>query len=103
MAHVRPLRVNLPTRGLRQSFTQVLQTEVEKPLTIRFTAANTRTGGFFRQVFGCVVALAALWAVREGDDPVLVVMPADHDIADGAAFRDAVARAARRVGQQQTH
>jgi mannose-1-phosphate guanylyltransferase/mannose-6-phosphate isomerase len=39
------------------------------------------------------LALAALWAVREGDDPVLVVMPADHDIADGAAFRDAVTRA----------
>jgi type II secretory pathway pseudopilin PulG len=63
VAHVRPLRVNLPTRGLRQSFTQVLQTEVEKPLTIRFTAANTRTGGLFRQAFGCVLALAALWAV----------------------------------------
>lgn len=41
------------------------------------------------------LALAALWAVREGDDPVLVVMPADHDIADGAAFRDAVARAVK--------
>ena len=39
------------------------------------------------------LALAALWAVREGDDPVLVVMPADHDIADGVAFRNAVARA----------
>jgi mannose-1-phosphate guanylyltransferase/mannose-6-phosphate isomerase len=39
------------------------------------------------------LALAALWAVRDGEDPVLVVMPADHDIADGAAFRDAVARA----------
>ncbi|MBU1363474.1 MAG: mannose-1-phosphate guanylyltransferase/mannose-6-phosphate isomerase [Gammaproteobacteria bacterium] len=39
------------------------------------------------------LALAALWAVRDGEDPVLVVMPADHDIADGAAFRDAVSRA----------
>jgi len=37
------------------------------------------------------LALAALWAVRDGDDPVLVVMPADHDIADGQGFRDAVA------------
>lgn len=41
------------------------------------------------------LALAALWAVREGDDPVLVVMPADHDIADGEAFRNAVARAVK--------
>ncbi len=39
------------------------------------------------------LALAALWAMRAGEDPVMVVMPADHDIADGAAFRDAVARA----------
>ncbi|AXS80050.1 mannose-1-phosphate guanylyltransferase/mannose-6-phosphate isomerase [Dechloromonas sp. HYN0024] len=39
------------------------------------------------------LALAALWAVREGEDPVLVVMPADHDIADAPAFRDAVVRA----------
>ncbi|PKO27642.1 MAG: mannose-1-phosphate guanylyltransferase/mannose-6-phosphate isomerase [Betaproteobacteria bacterium HGW-Betaproteobacteria-5] len=39
------------------------------------------------------LALAALWAVRDGEDPVLVVMPADHDIADGATFRDAVSRA----------
>ena len=39
------------------------------------------------------LALAALWAVQGGDDPVLVVMPADHDMADGAAFRDAVGRA----------
>jgi mannose-1-phosphate guanylyltransferase/mannose-6-phosphate isomerase len=41
------------------------------------------------------LALAALWAVRDGEDPVLVVMPADHDIADGAAFRDAVSRAVK--------
>jgi mannose-1-phosphate guanylyltransferase / mannose-6-phosphate isomerase len=40
------------------------------------------------------LALAALWAVRNGDDPVLVVMPADHDIADAAAFCNAVSRAA---------
>ncbi len=39
------------------------------------------------------LALAALWATRAGDDPVLVVMPADHDIADGEAFRAVVGRA----------
>jgi mannose-1-phosphate guanylyltransferase / mannose-6-phosphate isomerase len=39
------------------------------------------------------LALAALWATRAGDDPVLVVMPADHDIADGEAFREVVGRA----------
>ncbi len=39
------------------------------------------------------MTLAALWASRNGDDPVLVVMPADHVIADGATFREAVGRA----------
>jgi mannose-1-phosphate guanylyltransferase/mannose-6-phosphate isomerase len=45
------------------------------------------------------MTLAALWARREGDDPVLVVMPADHVIADGAVFRAAVARAVKLAEQ----
>jgi mannose-1-phosphate guanylyltransferase / mannose-6-phosphate isomerase len=40
------------------------------------------------------LTLAALWAARQGEDPVLVVMPADHVIIDGATFQDAVRRAA---------
>ena len=39
------------------------------------------------------MTLAALWACRNGDDPVLVVMPADHVIADGTSFRQTVERA----------
>ncbi|MDE1547377.1 mannose-1-phosphate guanylyltransferase/mannose-6-phosphate isomerase [Dechloromonas agitata] len=39
------------------------------------------------------MTLAALWARRAGEDPVLVVMPADHVIAEGAVFRAAVERA----------
>ena len=39
------------------------------------------------------MTLAALWARREGDDPVLVVMPADHVIAEAVVFRTSVARA----------
>lgn len=39
------------------------------------------------------LTLAALWAKQGGDDPVLVVMPADHVILDGAVFLDALARA----------
>ena len=39
------------------------------------------------------LTLAALWAQRDGDDPVLVAMPADHVIVDSAAFRAAVVRA----------
>ncbi|HXE41202.1 MAG TPA: mannose-1-phosphate guanylyltransferase/mannose-6-phosphate isomerase [Azonexus sp.] len=39
------------------------------------------------------LTLAALWAQRQEDDPVLVVMPADHVILDGAVFRETVVKA----------
>jgi len=35
----------------------------------------------------------AMWANRYGEDPVLVEMPADHMITDGATFLEVVARA----------
>ena len=41
------------------------------------------------------LTLAALEAMVEGEDPVLVVMPADHVITDEAAFREGVVQAAR--------
>jgi hypothetical protein len=63
VARVRPLRVNLPTRGLHHGFTQVLQTQVDKPLSIQFTAANTRSGGLFRDMFDGLLLLILLWAV----------------------------------------
>jgi mannose-1-phosphate guanylyltransferase/mannose-6-phosphate isomerase len=40
------------------------------------------------------LTLGALEAMRGGDDPVLLVMPADHVIADSAGFRSSVARSA---------
>lgn len=45
------------------------------------------------------LTLAALWAQRDGDDPVLVVMPADHVILEGEVFRGAVSRAVGLAGQ----
>jgi len=36
------------------------------------------------------IAVAALQAMADGDDPVLLVLPSDHVIADEAAFRAAV-------------
>jgi type II secretory pathway pseudopilin PulG len=63
VARVQPLRVNLPTRGLHHAFTQILQTEVDKPLSIEFTAANTQSGGLFRRAFGWGLALLVLWAI----------------------------------------
>ncbi|MFV8784146.1 mannose-1-phosphate guanylyltransferase/mannose-6-phosphate isomerase [Microbulbifer sp. SA54] len=39
------------------------------------------------------IALAALAAVESGEDPLLLVLPADHVVADTAAFQAAVAAA----------
>jgi len=41
-AKIQPLRVNLPVRGQRLTFTQVLQTEGGKPMTFALAAENTR-------------------------------------------------------------
>ena len=47
------------------------------------------------------IALAALLAMRNGDDPVLLILAADHHIADADAFRAAVAVGAGLVQQNQ--
>lgn len=39
-----------------------------------------------------VAAVAASWVAREKDDALILLMPADHHIADDAGFRDAIAR-----------
>lgn len=41
------------------------------------------------------IALAALEAMADGEDPVLLVLPSDHTIGDNAVFRDAVQAAAK--------
>jgi len=61
VAKVQPLRANLPTRGQRHSFSQVLQTEVGKEMTIHFAAANTKQVGWFKQTTYVVGAFLALW------------------------------------------
>ncbi len=60
---VQPLRVNLPTRGLRHSFTQVLQTGVDKPMTIKFTAMNTTRPGWFKTLLFAVGGFLLLWII----------------------------------------
>ncbi|MBI4997529.1 MAG: mannose-1-phosphate guanylyltransferase/mannose-6-phosphate isomerase [Rhodocyclales bacterium] len=83
-------------------------TEVADPLLVcneehRFVVAEQvrllgRKGSVLLEPVGRNTApaltLAALWALDRGSDPVLVVMPADHVILDGDAFRTAVGRAA---------
>ena len=44
------------------------------------------------------LALAALASLKQGDDPVLLVMPADHVIRDVGAFHDAVRAGALAAG-----
>jgi hypothetical protein len=61
VAKVQPLRANLPTRGQRHSFSQVLQTEVGKEMTIRFAAANTKEVGWFKRVIYFGGAFLMLW------------------------------------------
>lgn len=39
------------------------------------------------------IALAAAWLMRNGDDPVMVVLPADHVIKDSARFQHALQQA----------
>jgi hypothetical protein len=65
VARVQPLRVNLPTRGVHYAFTQILQTEVDKPLNIQFTAANTRSGGLFGKLVVSVLGFVVLWIIVE--------------------------------------
>ncbi len=60
---VQPLRINLPTRGIHHAFTQVLQTEVQKPLTIDFHAANAQKTSWLYEVLGCAAAFLCLWGV----------------------------------------
>jgi mannose-1-phosphate guanylyltransferase/mannose-6-phosphate isomerase len=45
------------------------------------------------------VTVAALLAMADGDDPTLLVLPADHVIADSAALHAAVATGAALAGQ----
>jgi major membrane immunogen (membrane-anchored lipoprotein) len=56
-----PLRVNLPQRGQRLTFTQTLQTEVRKPMSVQFTATATKTLEWPATIGLAVTGLAGLW------------------------------------------
>ncbi|HLP75614.1 MAG TPA: hypothetical protein VK327_01740 [Candidatus Paceibacterota bacterium] len=60
-AKVQPLHVNLPIRGIRRAFTQVLQTEVNKPMTIQLAAASTKTVSWPRRAATGTIAFIVLW------------------------------------------
>ncbi|MEO6336986.1 MAG: type II secretion system protein [Verrucomicrobiota bacterium] len=63
VAKVTPLHVNLPTRGVRYSFTQVLQTEINKPMTIGLFAENTKTPSWLGRFALSATAFVLLWVL----------------------------------------
>ena len=60
-AQVQPLHVNLPVRGAHYAFTQVLQTETGKPMTIQMLAANTKAVSWPMRGLTVVGAFLMLW------------------------------------------
>ncbi|MBI5387820.1 MAG: hypothetical protein HZA90_24425 [Verrucomicrobia bacterium] len=63
VAKVAPLRVNLPTRGVRLAFSQVLQTEVRKPMTIRLVAENAKAPSWITRIGLAGLGFVALWGI----------------------------------------
>ena len=62
-AKVSPLRVNLPTRGLHYSFSQVLQTEPRKPMSVRLYAENTKVPSWISRVGLALIGFCVLWLI----------------------------------------
>ena len=62
-AKVQPLRVNLPLRGQRLAFTQVLQTEGGKPMTFLLSAENTKTVHWPARLGAGLAAFLMLWVM----------------------------------------
>jgi hypothetical protein len=60
---VTPLHVNLPARGVRYSFTQVLQTEINKPMTIGLFAENTKTPSWLGRFAVGATVFGLLWVL----------------------------------------
>ncbi|MBX3745249.1 MAG: hypothetical protein KF833_08045 [Verrucomicrobiae bacterium] len=58
---LQPLRITLPTRGLRHSFTQVLQTEIGKPLTVEFKATHARRSSSLTRFTLAILGFLTLW------------------------------------------
>ena len=63
VAKVLPLRVTLPTHGVRYVFTQVLQTEVKAPMIVSFNAVNTRATSWPLRIGLGAASFAVLWSL----------------------------------------
>jgi type II secretory pathway pseudopilin PulG len=62
-AQIQPLHVNLPVRGVHFAFTQVLQTEPGKPMTILMQAVNTRAVNWPMRILMLGAAFLLLWGM----------------------------------------
>jgi hypothetical protein len=62
-AKVQPLRVNLPVRGQRLAFAQVLQTEGGRPMTFLLAAENTKAVHWPTRLGAGLAAFLALWGM----------------------------------------
>jgi hypothetical protein len=62
-AKVQPLRVNLPVRGQRMAFAQVLQTEGGKPMTFVLAADNLKMIHWPSRLAAGLAMFACLWLV----------------------------------------
>lgn len=60
---VQPLHVNLPIRGASYTFTQVLQTEPGKPMTIQMQVANTRAVDWPARIVTLAFAFLVVWGL----------------------------------------
>ena len=78
---VAPLRVNLPTRGLRYSFSQVLQTQPDKALVIQLHAASERHAGWFSKFALYAGVFLGAWALVA----IMVSLRPARRTADGSA------------------
>jgi hypothetical protein len=63
IAKIQPIRINLPTRGLRHAFTQVLQTETGKPMTIRLFATNDKLVSWPKRALAGIGGFLVLWLI----------------------------------------
>jgi hypothetical protein len=62
-AKVQPLRVNLPIRGQHFAFTQVLQTESGRPMTIQLFTTSTKAVSWPMRGLTAIGAFLMLWAL----------------------------------------
>jgi hypothetical protein len=61
VARVQPLHINLPVRGQRFTFSQVLQTETGKPMTVQLLAASAKTVSWPQRAATAGAGFLVLW------------------------------------------